>query len=129
MFDRGGRGGHACGQPGGTALPQAPNGAATGGTRRTRTPWATRAVSQHQGVFLPVCIRGDAATSTQKDLHAKTFKGQGSESTILLSNIWVVLYNIGHKIFLLCTDKADYCAVVKIRAQWYRKIMKWPHRL
>lgn len=53
----------------------------------------------------------------------------GSESAILLSNMWVVLYSISHKIFVMCIDKAGYCAVVKIRAQWHREIMKWPHRL
>lgn len=78
---------------------------------------------------MPACIVGDATTFTEKDLRAKTHKGKGSESAILLSNMWVVLYSISHKIFLMCIDKADYCAAVKIRAQWLREIMKWPHRL
>lgn len=68
-------------------------------------------------------------TFTQKDPRAKTHKGEGSESAILLGNMWVILYSISHKIFLMCIDKADHCAAVKSRAQWHREIMKWPHRL
>lgn len=102
---------------------------ARGGTGHMCTPWAAQAASEHQGIYMPACIAWDAMTFTQKDLRAQTYKGKGSESAILLSNMWVVLYSISHKIFLMCIDKADYCAVVHIRAQWHRKIMKWPCRL
>jgi len=88
-----------------------------------------RAASEHHGVHMPACILQDAAAFTQKHPRAKTCKGKGSESDILLSNTWVLFYSISHKIFLMCIDNAVYCAVVEIRAQWHSETGKWPPRL
>lgn len=81
---------------GGPCLPAARPGCPAG-----HTPWATEGVSRPHGDYVPACRAGDARTLPQKDLCAKTHKGKGGESSILLSNMWVVLHTISNKIFLM----------------------------